>query len=163
MERNPVRRMLPHLFSGLSDLVLGRRAFLSVEILGETQGHGRAFFHRALHCFLVTTQSFALYGFADLASLNIQQDLYLLRLKRVAVHDATDEFLHQAVKPVEPCFAVYGLHEHIFSFSTLSATASANLNKYLPGLTMGTGDPKDSKQCLIPTLTRKSLTNLASY
>src|ERR1700722_3107034 len=121
--------MLPDLFGGLGGGGLSARAFLSAQVLGERQWSRGAFFHGALHGLLVAAQGLALYRLADLAGLNVEEDLYLPWLERITVHGATDQLLHQAVEAVEPRFAIKGLHEHILSFSTLSAPAIRNLNK----------------------------------
>src|ERR1700722_5842055 len=77
-------------FGRLADGGWGCRAFLSVQIFGQRERSGRALFHCALDRLLVAAQSFTLYRLTDLASFDVEQNLYLPWLERVTVHAATN-------------------------------------------------------------------------
>ena len=90
----------------------GLGGFLSVEILRQPEWRRGALFHGSLNGFLVAAKRLFLDRIAEIAGLNVQQDLYLPRLERVTVHGAAYQFLDEPVKPGQDHFAVLSLYEH---------------------------------------------------
>lgn len=76
------------------------------EIFRKREGQARAFFHVALHRFLIAAQDLALIAVLELAALDIEEEVDLPRTKRVPVQASTEEFLDEPVELSQNRFTI---------------------------------------------------------
>jgi hypothetical protein len=94
-------------------LLRSRCDLFVVEIFRKLEWFRGTLFHGPLDGFLVSTQGFAANGVFQVASFNIQQNLYLPRLEGVTVHRAAQKIVHKLVESAKNGFAIKSLYRHI--------------------------------------------------
>lgn len=112
-----------------SRLWLSRHRLFAVEVLRQPERSLGSFLHGARHRFLIPAQCLAPYAIAEIAGLDVQQNLYLPWLESITVHRPAHKLLQQLVKPRQNYFAILCLHDHP---PELSASRARILNVLEP-------------------------------